>query len=325
MNILNIWKIIILLLVVYVGVSSQELLRKANDYYINNEYDKAIQTYKKAIKNGENPTLAYFNLGNTYYQIDSISKAIVCYQSSITEAPEFFRAYLNLGILYYNLDDMGSAIAILKQAQNLEPGNMQVMLTLASSYNNVQEYSLAIPLLEKIIETDNKNDDCYFLLYEIYHKIGDMIGAKNWLEQYPDDKKRSADKYQLLGELAEENEDISEAIYYYNRIISISPKRKWAYFNLIRVIQESGNTLSALQQAEMALNIFEDFSDMALLAGNIAFESKYYKKAEKFYTHAYKSGNAGGLVGLQNLIQLYKIHDEQENEANINAIIISKK
>lgn len=319
------FKQIILIYLVINSTTAQNLLSKANEYYINNEYDKAIQTYYKALKKGENPTLAYFNLGNTYYRVDSISKAIVCYQSSITEAPEFFRAYLNLGILYYNLDDMGSAIAVLKQAENLEPVNMQVMLTLASAYKNVQEYSLAIPYLEKVIEKDKNNDDCYFILYEIYQKIGDLGSAKKWLEQYPDHKKRAADKYHLLGEMAEESGNLSEAIYYYNRIISIAPKRKWAYFNLVRAMQADGNTLSALQRASIALSVFEDFSDLALLAGNFAFEAKYYKKAERFYASAYKAGNAGGLVGLQNLLQIYRSHDDQENESAINATIISRK
>ncbi len=311
---------ILIFFIIINSASAQNHLSKANDYYMNNEYDKAIQTYYKALKNGENPTLAYFNLGNTYYQLDSISKAIVCYQSSITEAPEFFRAYLNLGILYYNLSDMGSAIAVLKQAQNLEPENMQVMLTLATAYTNVQDYSLAIPCLEKVIERNPKADDCYFLLFEINSKIGDPEGAKKWLDKYPDTGKRAADKYQLLGEMAEEDGNLSQAIYYYNRIISIAPKRKWTYFNLVRSMQANGNTLSALQQADMALASFENFSDLALLAGNIAFEAKYYKKAERFYTSAYNAGNAGGLVGLQNLIQVYKSHGEEENEATINAI-----
>lgn len=84
----------------------ENYLPKANEYYQNNEYKKAIKTYHRALENDENPTLVYFNLGNAYYQVDKPAKAIVCYQTSIEEAPEFFRSYLNLGILYYNLDDM---------------------------------------------------------------------------------------------------------------------------------------------------------------------------------------------------------------------------
>ena len=152
-----------------------------------------------------------------------------------------------------------------------------------------------------------------------------MGGAQKWLDRYPDMGKRAADKYQLLGELAEENNNISGAIYYYNRIISIAPKRKWAYFNLVRVIQKDGNILSALQQANMALLIFNNFSDLALLAGNIAFEGKYYKKAERFYTQAYKAGNAGGLVGLQNILQLYKSFDELDDADRVSSIIVSSK
>lgn len=317
---------IFLIILCIISVSfGENYLPKANEYYQNNEYKKAIKTYYRALENDENPTLVYFNLGNAYYQIDKPAKSIVCYQTSIEEAPEFFRSYLNLGILNYNLDDMAGAAATLEQAHILEPENTQVMLILASVYKNLNEYSLAVPLLEKILEKNPKSDDCYFLLYEINRKIGDLTEARMWLERYPKEGKRLTDTYQLLGELSEEIDNLSEAAFYYSQLISIAPERRWVHYQLVRVMYSNGNILTALQHADRALERFKNFSELALLAGNISFENKFYRKAQKFYSQAYSSGNAGGLVGLQNLLQLYKNQGDEVSASQINNLIIASK
>ncbi|MCP4647028.1 MAG: tetratricopeptide repeat protein, partial [bacterium] len=189
----------------------------------------------------------------------------------------------------------------------MEPENIQAQLILASTYTNLEEYSLAVPILEDILEKEPSNDQCYFLLYEINHIIGDLDEARRWLELYPKSGKRIADTYQLLGELAEEEENIEQAVFYYNQLIASAPTRKWTHFQLVRVLHADGNVLTALQQAETALEQFKEFSDLALLAGNIAFGDKFFRQAERFYHKAYTLGNAGGLVGLQNLLEHYTL------------------
>ena len=317
--------ILIFLIIFQTESFSESLLQKANEYYSNNEYKHAIRTYYEALENGENPALIYFNLANTYYQKDSVAKAIVCYKSSIFEAPKFFRAYLNLGILYYNLDDMAQTATTLEKALQIKPEHTQTMLILSSAYKGLQEYSLSIPLMEKILEIDPKKDECYFLLYEINYEIGDLIEAKNWLEKYPKDGKRVTDKLQLLAELSEETEDLEEAIFFYNQLISCAPEQKWSYYHLVRITYLNGTPLSALQQAELALSQFTDFGDLALMAGNIAFENKFFPKAENFYTIAYKTGKSGGLVGLQNLLRSYQLQGDNDNINRINDKIISSR
>lgn len=315
------FKTLILPLLCVSCLYAESLLQKANDFYQNNDYNNAIKTYYKALEKGENPALVYFNLANTYYQTDSVAKAIVYYQLSIGEAPEFFRAYLNLGILYYNLNDMAGAISTLEQARLLEKENDQLLLILASAYKNVNEYSVAVLLLEQIIEKNPGIDECYFLLFEINRIIGDKTEAKYWLEKYPEEGKRVADKYQLLAELSEELGNKSEAIFYYNQLIGISPKRKWAYYQLVKLTYLNGNILTALQEAERALNLFNEFGDLSLFAGNAAYENKIFRKAEKFYLKAYKTGNAGGLIGLQNLLKHYRMENDYESASRIVDLI----
>lgn len=305
------------------------LLEKANTFYTTGDYAQAISTYHRALEKGENPALTHFNLANSYYQVDSIAKAIVHYQAVIREAPAFFRAYLNLGILYYNLDNMAAAAHILEKANQREPDNAQLMVILAATYKNLHEYSLAVPLLERIIEQENISskhytDDCYFLLYEINREIGDIDEARHWIERYPDEGKRAADKYQLLGELAMETGNNSEAIFCYSHLVKIAPELKWPHYQLVKLLSSEGNVLSSLQHAHDVLTVHSDFKELALLAGNIAFEQKYYYKAEMFYHKACLLAHPGGLVGLRNLIHRYSSQGQRNDVDRLNHLLLQK-
>ena len=59
-----------------------------NNYSKNKEYNKAIESYEKAIKiNSEYPS-AYYNLGITYRKNKEYNKAIESYAKAIKINPE---------------------------------------------------------------------------------------------------------------------------------------------------------------------------------------------------------------------------------------------
>jgi tetratricopeptide (TPR) repeat protein len=303
--------------------ATANFMQQGNEAYQAGKFGSAIGFYKKALRSGENPSLAYFNLGNCYYQSDSISQAIVCYRSSLTEAPDFFRAYLNLGILYFGLEEMSATVAVLERARPLEPDNVQLLMVLAAAYRNLHEYSQAIPLLEQVVELDSTMDESYFLLYDMVRGLGDPMEARTWLERYPESGRRVADKYLLLAELEEELSGAQSATYFYTKAVEVAPKRKWGYYHLVNNLHRAGNTLVALRKAEEALEMFPKFRELALLAGNLAFEAKYSRRAEQFYRTAYNLGSAGGLVGLQNLVRHYERVGDERSVGRINRFLIS--
>jgi tetratricopeptide (TPR) repeat protein len=173
------------------------------------------------------------------------------------------------------------------------------------------------PLLEQVLETDSTQSDVYFLLYDINRELGDTHEARRWLERYPDGGARAADKYQLLGELAETNEESDRAALYYRQLIDIAPGRRWGHYRLVESLFHRGNPLSAVQQAQQSLQRFPAFAELALMAGNRAFEERMLRKAEHFYAAAYRSGSAGGVVGLQNLKRVYEEQGDARGQGRV--------
>jgi len=281
-------------------------LSDANELYRQEKFPEAIAAYRRALDQGANPSMAWFNLGNTYYRIDSVAAAAVCYQSALQEAPDFCRAHLNLGILYYNMDLLGPAAAALERARACDPANAQALLILAAVYHRLEPYAAAVPLAGPVAVLEPGRHEPYFLLFEINRELGDWTEARSWLERWPDSLGHAADKYQMLGELAEEYAGPREAAVYLRRLIEIAPDRRWGWFRLVRCLLEQDAVLSGLELAEEALERFRDFAELALLAGNRAFDEGYLRRAEGFYRAAYRIGSPGGAVGIQNLVRAYE-------------------
>lgn len=302
-----------------------DVLQEANDLYAQGKYAPAARMYHRALEEGANPALAYFNLANACYQMDSLTSAIVYYQAALQEAPRFFRGHLNLGILYYTLEDYPAAIAALTRARSLEPQNTQVMLIMALCYRNLGERSYAVPLLETVLARDSTVDDCYFILADINQEIGDIPQALDILRRYPESGPRAADKHQTLGELYEQRDNCEKATYHYRQVVSAAPQRKWAFYKLVLTTEKCGGALLALETAAKALQRFDTFPQLALLAGNVAFENAYYREAGALYLEAYRQGEADGLVGLENVIKHYESAHNEARAQELRRRILAQK
>lgn len=64
-----------------------DLLQEANQHYMNQEYDKAIQLYEQVISSGFESAQLYFNLGNAYFKVTDTPRAMLNYERAKLLAP----------------------------------------------------------------------------------------------------------------------------------------------------------------------------------------------------------------------------------------------
>lgn len=64
-----------------------ELFNRANQFYMNQSYEKAAETYEQLIKSGKAAPEVYYNLGNAYYKTGNISAAILNYERALKFRP----------------------------------------------------------------------------------------------------------------------------------------------------------------------------------------------------------------------------------------------
>ena len=293
--------LLVLLLLTLPCEAVAQHLRRANTLYNQGKYKEAIAAYKKAVARGENPTLCYFNLANTYYQTNQLSQAIVYYRASIDAAPDFFMSHLNLAVTYYMLDEIGDSIAMLKRALELKPGHLKANKMLAASYRRAGDLPRAATLFERIYDKVPEEHKVCLSLGEIYRELDDPATAEKWLLRYPESGKHHVHVMQMLAEIHEAEGKLDRAIYYLRRVIASSKKNRWALYQFVTLLSRTGHTLVALSEAEKGLELYQDFAELALFAGNMAFAEKLYARAEGHYSRARKLGNPSAVIGLENI------------------------
>src|SRR4029078_8919516 len=89
--------------------SPDDLFTKANDYYVNRDYNNALKTYQQALDQGNPSAEILFNMGNCYFKTGHLGQSILHYERAARISPD------DEDILY-NLK-----VANLKAVDKIEP------------------------------------------------------------------------------------------------------------------------------------------------------------------------------------------------------------
>ena len=319
----SLYMLMIFLLTQYSGLSYADgYLEKGNDYYRNGEFEKAITAYRKAVGAGENRALALFNAANASYQTGNIAAAVANYELSAADAPDFARCWRNLGIMYYELGDFGASIAALDRVFALEgDSSVTVLLVIASAHKDLEHYGMATTFLEKAVERDSTVDDAFLMLYEIARCTGDHNEALRWLGRYPMNGTRFYDVQLLAGELHLEQGDTVAALAIFRKATRINPHRRRGWFKLVDLLYRMDAAFTALEEARTAVASVEKPENISLLAGRIAFEGGYYRRAEEFFERCIRSGHPDGFVGMNNLYAVYERFGDTGGKKRIQQLL----
>jgi tetratricopeptide (TPR) repeat protein len=106
----------------------QKLVEQGAGQMKNQQYDEAIATFKKALKEEPNSALIYNLLGMAYrhkfHQVrnqELRKQEIAAFKKAIDLDPTFWVAIINLGTTYYYAGDKAKAAPLFKKALTLKP------------------------------------------------------------------------------------------------------------------------------------------------------------------------------------------------------------
>ncbi len=106
----------------------QQLIEQGLGQLKNQQFDAAIATFKKALKEEPNSALIYNLLGMAYrhknHQVrnqDLRKQEIASFKKAIDLDPTYWVALINLGTTYYYAGDKAKAAPLFKKALTLKP------------------------------------------------------------------------------------------------------------------------------------------------------------------------------------------------------------
>ncbi len=81
------------------------LFKRANEYYKNSDFEKAIELYEKILKIGYESAEIYYNIGNAYFRLGKIPHSILYYERAKKLAPGDDEINFNLQIANLRIVD----------------------------------------------------------------------------------------------------------------------------------------------------------------------------------------------------------------------------
>ena len=82
-------KLTLILILIPVLLTAQPVtfLKQGNQFYQNQQYEKAIQSYSKVLNEGYESAELYYNIGNSYYREGNLGYAILNYERALKLSP----------------------------------------------------------------------------------------------------------------------------------------------------------------------------------------------------------------------------------------------
>lgn len=218
---------------------------RGNVYNKLGDYENAILDYDKAIELNPEYSIAYRNRGRIYKILDNYKKAMSDYEKAIELNPEYSAAFNSRGIIYYEWKDYDRAIANYNKALEFTPNYHLAFNNRGNVYYELGDYEKAMSDYNKALEIDSEYSLSYNNRGLIYGKLGDYEKAVSDYNKAIELDSTFIMPYKNCGKLHKKNGDYEKAIDMFTKAIHLDPNNKNIYLERAEVYRLMGEEKKA--------------------------------------------------------------------------------
>ena len=295
--------------------SSFDLMERANALYRDGKFKQAIMLYHKAQDRGADPVAVSFNVANSYYQMGKYPEAAAAYRKAVDFSEgNFAPALFNMASVYFRLRQYPECIAVYHRALKLDPDNISGWLYLGEAYTKTGDKVGALRAIENAYGLDKNDISIVYQLSEANIALNDFDRAIAVIREGYTLHPEETDFLVYLGDVHRLNKNYDESANAYREALGLKNDDVQIMYKLADVLAEDKKPYVAMEILNNILQIKPDFSDAAIFMGNLAYDAKFYDRAENAYELAAKNGNAEAVFGFKNMA--YDAHaQKRDNEA----------
>lgn len=239
--------------------------------------DKAIETYNRIIDIDSYIAEAWFNLGQVYFINQDFNKAIDAYDFTLAIRENDELAYLQKAHALFHLDRFNEALAIYADCEHNSLKKWQSMLFTAECYEKMEQYNVAIDYYKKSLSLrPKKNYDaltgiavCLLELENYPLSIAFTLKAIAVNSNAPD-----AWVYLAEGLLGVEEEEL--ALNAYLKSLSIEPNQPDTLVSIAHLYMDMNDAESALEYYRAAFLLDETIENIDVYIAAAYFKLKEY-------------------------------------------------
>lgn len=273
------------------------------DYFQKNQFEKAIENYKRALSYDEKFLPAYLEMALSYIALKKPDSALLTYQKVIELFPDRPEGYQGLGYIYgYIKEDYNKSIENYKKALEFDPQNETIIKLLLGVYEKSKNYTSAETLYTDLIKkypNDIKLKKAYI---QILIKLEKLKEASEMIEEIY--KTDSTDKeiwqlgYNANSKLKNDKTYRVRYIKYLERLYNSNPNDVDYLNNIVDEAINDKDYKKAVDYLENYLKKNEN-SSVYLKLGTIYVEYiKNYTRAEELFNKAIILGQKEGLTSV---------------------------
>ncbi|MFI4941165.1 MAG: tetratricopeptide repeat protein, partial [Burkholderiales bacterium] len=284
-----------------------------NLYSIENENDKAIHCFKRALSIHSEFPEAHFKLADALFAQGLSEEAVTSYRQALLLKPDLVEAYYGLGIAFQTQGKLDVALQNYNKAIAIKPDY-------ANAYNNLGAVFQAQEKLDAAIENYKKAIAISPEFAAAYNNLGYAFEGQGKLELAVENCRKAlsfkpdfADAHNNLGNALQAQGKLDLAAESYRRALSIKPDFAAAYLNLGNAQRKAGKPEAAVDNYHKAISIKPDFAEANRNLGVALRDLGQMDKAEASFRRALEIEPHSFEYALQFHLLLPNLHESLES------------
>jgi tetratricopeptide (TPR) repeat protein/GTPase SAR1 family protein len=250
------------------------------------DYDAAIEWYEKAIKiNPKNP-IYLGNMGNSLSVKKDYHEAIKWLKKAIEIKPKFVWAYNRLGDALANIQEYEQAIEYNKKAIEIDPQYIHAYNSVGIALKNQEKFEQAIDWYKKAIEINPKYIHAYNNMGVVLRNQGKFEQAIECHKKAIQIDSKSVYAYNDIGITLKNQEKYGEAIEWYKKAIDVDPQYVRAYNNIGAVLHNQEKYGEAIEWYKKAIDVDPQYVRAYNNIGAVLNDQEKYGEAIEWYKKA---------------------------------------
>ncbi len=161
-------------------ISGKEIFEFGEKERQAENYDAAIEFYKKAIRAGSYPENVHYNYGLSLFKSNRYRDCIVEFESFLKKNKTKATTFYWIGVAYVRLEEYEKAISNLDSALKIKPDYHSANYYRSKSFLESKQYELALEGFSNYLKHNSKDPDALLLRGECKFLLGDKHGA--WVD-----------------------------------------------------------------------------------------------------------------------------------------------
>lgn len=232
-------------------------------FFLNKEYDKALEYFAAASQARIDSALPYYYLGLIHQQLGNGKNAELNFKKSLIIEQQFISALLALAEIYQASEDYVNLACYLQKVTDIMPDTFDVHIGLARACTRTGDIAKAQQHLDDAQQLAKYNADQIKEVLDGYIEAG-LVDEADLLfgRKIQDDNiEKTIHFLNKLGLRSRKKKDFDKAKYFYMNCLKLDPQNKTVNYNLASLLFLQKQYDAAESYLKKTIRLYPDFAE----------------------------------------------------------------